>query len=190
VVIICGVHQVPGTKHWEAQLKGSLELLWDTFGGAINSKGYKVLDPHVGLIYGDGMFYGRFEQMLETMKQKGFASSNLVIGVGGLLLQQHSRDELGFAIKATRIKKKDGMVMNIMKDPITDPGKKSKTGLMRLMYDGKWYTEDNLSDKDEKFGELDVVFWNGKMTTISDLSRIRARVEQGRVRSKTPVEVS
>lgn len=140
--------------------KGALELLWDVFGGTYNDKGYRVLNSKVGLIYGDGMYRERFVDMLSTMKQNGWASSNLVIGVGGLLLQQHSRDEFGFAIKATHVVR-DGKPVEIFKDPITDPGKKSKKGYMKLMRyaNGVYYTMDQQPNDDG--GLLTPVFHDG-----------------------------
>ncbi len=174
VNIVCGD---PEANPESPEGQGSLELLWKTFGGTINSKGYRVLDPHIGLIYGDGMFYGRFEEMLETMKQKGFASSNLVIGVGGLLLQQHNRDELGFAIKATHIKKKDGTSVEVYKDPATDPGKKSKKGYMVLNRTNEGYeTIDQIKEEDLNKGVLETVFLNGAIYGHSSLKDIRETV--------------
>jgi nicotinamide phosphoribosyltransferase len=161
-----------------APLKGSLELLWEIFGGTVNNKGYRLLNPHVGLIYGDGMHYQRFETILQNMKDQGFASSNLVVGVGGLLLQNHNRDELGFAIKATRIVRKNGEKMEICKDPATDHKKKSKKGLMALHKNGagEFYTKDCLSEEDEKQGELELVFKDGKVLKTYTLQEITARV--------------
>ena len=62
--------------------KGVIELLWDVFGGTTNEKGYKVLDPHIGAIYGDSITLERAREILERLKSKGFASSNIVFGVG------------------------------------------------------------------------------------------------------------
>lgn len=148
----------------EPECKGALELLWEKFSGTINSKGYKVLNPKVGLIYGDGMYYERFERILSTMKENGFASSNLVIGVGGLLLQQHNRDDQGYAIKATYAEI-DGKPEKLLKDPVTDPGKKSHTGLLCLYKDDLGYfTADQCTHEQEQSGELKQVFLNGKIT--------------------------
>lgn len=64
------------------QQKGSIELLWEVFGGTVNEKGYKVLDPHIGLIYGDSITLARAEEILRRLEAKGFASSNVVLGIG------------------------------------------------------------------------------------------------------------
>ena len=185
--IICGVgneEQLPSAwKGWFSteEQKGSLELLWDTFGGTVNSKGYRVLDSHVGLIYGDGMTYDRFEAILQRMKEQGFASSNLVIGVGGILLQNHSRDEFGFALKATRIKKADGTTMEIFKDPVTDSSKKSKCGLVGLFRypdSDDLYTMDHLTEEEEKYGVLRPVFLNGKILQEWSYNQVKTTLQE------------
>jgi len=144
--------------------KGSLNLLWEEFGGTTNSKGFKVLNPKVGLIYGDGIHLERYKQILEGMKQQGFASSNLVIGVGGLLLQNHSRDDFGFAQKTTYVEISEEPLV-VFKDPITDKKKKSHKGLLCLLKDenGRHYTKDNCTWEEEAGGELNTVFEDGKL---------------------------
>ena len=177
--IICGIPQATGelSKSTAPEYLGSLELLWNAFGGTTNAKGYRVLDPHVGLIYGDGMYYERFETILSRMEQQGFASSNLVIGVGGLLLQNHNRDELAFSVKATRIVRKHGEKVEIYKDPATDPSKKSKRGLMTLVRQGNEYvTKDQVNDAEEATGELQEVFRDGKCVKQYTLDEVRTNL--------------
>lgn len=140
-------------------IRKALPILWDKFGGTINSKGYKVLNPKVGLIYGDGIYFERYEQILDEMKRAGFASSNLVIGVGGLLLQNHSRDDFGFAQKTTYIEV-NGEPRNVFKDPITDRKKKSHKGLLSVTKD--FETIEECSWEQEAQGELKTVFLNGR----------------------------
>ena len=160
-------HIINGDPHSdsEAARKGALQLLWDTFGGHINSKGYKVLNPKVGLIYGDGIFYERYLEILEGMKQNGFASSNLVIGVGGLLLQNHSRDDFGFAQKTTYIEV-NGEPRNVFKDPITDRKKKSHKGLLQVkkntMTANSYKVTEECTWDEEAEGLLTTVFKNGE----------------------------
>ena len=171
--VICGTGEPVNTPYDN----GSLETLWNIFGGTENSKGYRVLDSHVGLIYGDGMYYERFEKILEHIKNEGFATSNLVIGVGGILLQNHNRDEFSFSLKATRIVRKDGQHVEIYKDPATDPSKKSKRGLMRL-YRGEngYVTRDQVSDEEEAGDtELKTVFKDGKCLQQYSLQEIRGK---------------
>lgn len=168
----------PDSDSLECQ-KGALQLLWDKFGGTVNSKGFKVLNPKVGLIYGDGMYYDRFERILSKMEDQGFAASNLVIGVGGLLLQQHNRDEQGYAIKATYAEI-NGQPEELMKDPITDPGKRSHKGLLMLAKteDGQYFTYDQCTPFGEKDGELKQVFLNGKVTRKFTFAEVKANANE------------
>lgn len=79
VKIICGDNSTPSDL---PEHKGSIELLWEIFGGTINSKGYKQLDPHIGLIYGDSITIDRCKEICKQLKDKGFASTNVVFGIG------------------------------------------------------------------------------------------------------------
>ncbi|AYV78294.1 MAG: nicotinate phosphoribosyltransferase [Edafosvirus sp.] len=173
--IICGdPTAIPNSNAW----KGAIRLLDEKFGSTVNKKGFKVLNPKVGLIYGDGMYLARYMKTLERLKEMGYASSNLVIGVGGIL-RFHSRDTLGFAIKATNVIV-NGKSMAIKKDPITDPGKKSHTGLLMLdkELDGSWVTKDNVSIDDEEKGYLKIVFDNGKLLCDESIHTLRQRLEK------------
>ncbi|MFN8672647.1 MAG: nicotinate phosphoribosyltransferase [Candidatus Sericytochromatia bacterium] len=173
--IICGDPNAPeGSNEW----KGAIRLLDEKFGSSINDKGYKVLNPKVGLIYGDGMYWERYERTLERMKQMGYASSNLVIGVGGIL-RNHSRDTLGFAIKATYVEV-NGEKREIEKDPVTDRKKKSHKGLLSLIIDesGNYSTMDQCSLEEEQAGLLQVVFKDGKLLKEYTLDEIRERVRK------------
>ena len=69
-------------KFSENQMKGVIELLWDVFGGTINEQGYKILDSHIGAIYGDSITLERAEEICKRLEAKGFASTNIVFGVG------------------------------------------------------------------------------------------------------------
>jgi len=167
-LIICGD---PSGSSPEVRA-GVLQLLWRVFGGTVNSKGYRVLNPKVGLIYGDGMFYERYADILDAMEKQGWASSNLVIGVGGILVQSHSRDDLGFAIKASQIKV-DGKLIPIKKDPITDPGKKSLSGYL-MQKDG--VVKENCSWEEMESGDLKLVYSSHIRYEPQTIESIRARV--------------
>lgn len=159
--------------------KGTFRILDELFGSRINSKGYKELNPKIGVIYGDGMYYERFKDILDTMKEMGFANTNLVVGIGGLLLQQHNRDDLGFAFKATYAEI-EGVGTELYKDPATDPGKKSHKGLMQLLrepYTGIYVTMDQSTPEEEQRGELVTVFKNGKTVKEYTLQEIRERAK-------------
>lgn len=115
--------------------KGVVQLLWEIFGGTINSKGYKQLDPHIGVIYGDSITLDRAKEICEILKNKGFASTNVVFGIGSYTYQYNTRDTLGWAMKTTYIEI-DGKGREIYKDPITDDGtKKSHKGLLKVIKD-------------------------------------------------------
>jgi nicotinamide phosphoribosyltransferase len=129
VKIICGDPDAPvGSPPW----KGVIELLWDIFGGTVNSKGFRVLDPHIGAIYGDSITLERAGAICKGLADKGFASTNIVFGIGSFTYQYVTRDTFGFAMKATwaRI---DGVEHSLFKDPVTDDGmKKSAKGRLAV----------------------------------------------------------
>lgn len=118
VLIVCG----GGGKY-----KSSLEILDKTFGHTLDSKGLKVLNSKIGIIYGDGMNHERIDEMLSTMIKYGWSPLNIVFGIGSYTYQFMTRDELGFAFKATAVEV-DGEWIDIQKNPKTDSGKKSLTG--------------------------------------------------------------
>jgi nicotinamide phosphoribosyltransferase len=166
---MCAVRDTPAHK-------GALQLLWDTFGGRINSAGYKELNPKIGLIYGDAITVDRAALILQIMEEKGFASSNIVFGVGSYTYQYVTRDTFGFAMKATSAVI-NGKRHAIYKDPITGDGnKKSARGLLHVGMDnetGKFYLNDDTTESGECDGHLEVVFEDGKLMNSTDLSEIR-----------------
>ncbi|WP_343604177.1 nicotinate phosphoribosyltransferase [Fluviicola sp.] len=175
VDIICGN---PEGKN-EHERKGVVELLWETFGGQTNDKGYKELDPHIGAIYGDSITVVRATQICERLKAKGFASTNVVLGIGSYTYQYNTRDTFGFAMKAT-YGEVDGKGREIFKDPITDDGtKKSAKGLMKIeLNDGVYTLKDQVSWEEEKQGELKEVFRDGKLLLEHSLQEIRQRLKE------------
>ena len=168
VQIICGI---PDSNGSTVEEKGLIQSLWDTFGGTVNEKGYKVLDPHIGAIYGDSITLERAEQIFAGLEAKGFASSNIVLGIGSYTYQYHTRDSLGFAVKATSVTQ-NGVEYPIQKDPKTDPGKKSFCGRVKVVNDK---CIDNMSSKgDYSDDELEVVFENGIVSHV-DIGTVRKR---------------
>lgn len=120
---------------WTPEQKGAIECLWETFGGTITDKGYKLLDEHIGLIYGDSITLDRAQEIVDKLEVKGFASTNVVFGVGSYTYQYVTRDTFGFAMKATA-GKVNGEYREIFKDPKTDTGsKKSAKGFIRVIRD-------------------------------------------------------
>jgi len=175
VDIICGNSNGSTTE----EQKGVIELLWDTFGGSINEKGFKELDSHIGAIYGDSITLDRATQICERLKQKGFASTNVVLGIGSFTYQYNTRDTFGFAMKATYGEVK-GIGREIFKDPITDDGtKKSAKGLLKIeLENGEYKLYDQVSWEEEQKGELKEVFRDGKVLIEENLSEIRNRIKE------------
>lgn len=103
---------------------GVIQILGDIFGYTVNKQGYKVLDPHIGAIYGDSINLSRQVQIYERLAAKGFASTNIVLGVGSYTYQFNTRDTLGFAAKGAWFEN-NGKGIDIFKDPITDDGTKN-----------------------------------------------------------------
>lgn len=98
VLIVCGDPKAPAGS---LEHKGAVEALWDIFGGTVSEQGYKVLDSHIGLIYGDAISIGRCREICERLAAKGFASINCVYGIGSYTYQYNTRDTFGFALKST-----------------------------------------------------------------------------------------
>jgi nicotinamide phosphoribosyltransferase len=175
VDIICGN---PNATN-EVERKGVIELLWETFGGTINDKGFKELDGHIGAIYGDSITVARAEQICERLRQKGFASTNVVLGIGSYTYQYNTRDTFGFAMKAT-YGEVNGIGRAIFKDPITDDGtKKSAKGLMKIVIENnKYKLVDEVNWEEENHGELREIFRDGKLLINESLSEIRKRIKK------------
>jgi len=168
----------PEAEPGSPEYKGAVECLWDIFGGDITDKGYKMLNPRVGLIYGDSITLKKAQAILNVMEEKGFASSNIVLGVGGFTYQYLTRDSFGFAMKATW-GQVNGEGREIFKDPITDSGtKKSARGLLRVeKTENGFKLFDQQTPEQEKQGELKTVFKNGSLVVEQSLMDIRARLE-------------
>lgn len=162
----------------DIQKKGVYELLWDTFGGTTNEKGYKVLDTHVGVIYGDSITLERQKEIYKRLEEKGFAATNLVLGIGSYTYQYRTRDSLGFAMKATWCQV-DGEAREIFKQPKTDSGmKNSLKGLIHVDKDnnGIYYATDCVSKEQEQGGCLETVFEDGKLVKEVSMKEIRERL--------------
>lgn len=171
-----------GKELSEPEVKGAVQCLWDVFGGTITEKGYKVLDEHIGLIYGDSITLDRAERILEGLKAKGFASCNVVFGIGSYTYQFNTRDTFGFAMKAT-YGEVNGEGREIFKDPITDSGtKKSAKGLLRVeKEDGEFVLYDQQTKEQETMGALQSVFLNGELIVDESFTDIRERLLNGSI---------
>jgi len=194
VDILCGLNTRPDmfseeqAKH--PSFKGVIELLWDVFGGTVNEQGYKVLDPHIGAIYGDSITIDRANEICTRLEAKGFASTNVVLGVGSFTYQYNTRDTFGFAMKATYVEVKHPAESGspaytiegreIFKDPITDDGtKKSATGLLCVAShkDGHLVLADKVTWDGEANGLLQTIYQDGNFHNLITLSEIRTSLE-------------
>lgn len=175
VKIICGDPEAPlGSPAWH----GAVQCLWNVFKGTVNEKGFKTLDPHVGLIYGDSISLERAQQILESLAEQGFASDNIVFGIGSFTYQHVTRDTFGTAIKATW-GVVNGEPRELSKDPKTDNGvKKSAKGLLRVEKEGNDYVlYDQQTRAQEQSGLLSTVFVDGKFTCLQSFEEVRDRLK-------------
>jgi nicotinamide phosphoribosyltransferase len=175
VLIVCG----DPDGETEDERKGVVEILWDIFGGTITEKGYKQLDTHIGSIYGDAITTERCEEICKRLKAKGFASTNMVYGIGSYTYQYNTRDTFGFALKSTYAKV-NGEERMLFKDPITDNGvKKSQRGKVAVLNNNGIHYIDGLVEADEALvpnNLLQLVFEDGKLMKDEKLSEIRDRL--------------
>jgi len=189
VDILCGTQIFEDMDHYNdyeldresilsSEEKGVIELLWDVFGGTINEQGYKVLDPHIGAIYGDSITIDRAEDICKRLESKGFASTNVVLGVGSFTYQYNTRDTFGFAMKATYVEI-NGEGREIFKDPITDDGtKKSATGLLHVTKSNEngYMLVDKVTWDNEANGELQTIYKDGEFFNQTTLTEIRKKL--------------
>ena len=208
VDIICGLNSRE-SKHLggevldkdiasKSEIKGVIELLWGIFGGTINEQGYKVLDSHIGAIYGDSINLERQVQIYSRLADKGFSSTNIVLGVGSFTYQFNTRDTFGFAAKGawfevmkTKRDENGNKVSplefirtgyNIYKDPITDDGgKKSLKGFQVVVGDSSGainvYSESTEKDAYSSMNLLKTIYKDGVFYNQATLEEIRNRLK-------------
>jgi nicotinamide phosphoribosyltransferase len=174
VKIICGDPDAPTGSPAH---KGAVQCLWEVFGGTVTATGHRALSSSVGLIYGDSITLQRAENILHLLKEKGFASGNIVFGIGSYTYQMSTRDNLGQAIKATW-GVVNGEARELFKDPVTDSGvKRSAKGLLRVEREGDDFVLYDQQDLEgESRGALQPVFENGRMVRQETLQQIRGRL--------------
>lgn len=177
-----------------AEEAGTVETLWNLFGGTTNSKGYKVLNPHVKAIYGDSITPQRCEEIYSRLEAKGFAINNVSLGVGSFSFMcletyddngdvhysPYTRDTFGIAVKATYAEDADGKPIMIYKQPKALSWKKSQKGCCIVSLDGQSYTDEHTWD--EVQGEdnlLHTVFIDGNMKNETTLNEVRERMYGG-----------
>lgn len=160
--------------------KGAIEILAEIFGTTENYAGFKELDSHIGLIYGDGMFESRIRDINDRLKAKGFASTNWVAGIGSYSYQMVTRDTFGSAVKATFVEV-NGKGRNIQKDPKTDDGtKKSATGRLAVgtYANGNLYLIQGATDEEIERSVLQPVFRDGEFLKVQSFADVRANLER------------
>lgn len=175
VHIICGDPNAPAGS---PENKGAVECLWDTFGGSMTATGYKQLDPHIGVIYGDSITLERCKAICEGLMAKGFSTGNIVFGIGSYTYQYVTRDTFGFAMKAT-YGEVNGEGRAIFKEPKTDDGtKRSARGLLRVdKVNGELVLTDNCTWEESAGGLLAPVFRDGKVLKDWKFSEIKAQLK-------------
>jgi nicotinamide phosphoribosyltransferase len=197
VDILCGLNtrSEEFKKNWldtatrnNGEYEGVIEILWNVFGGTVNAQGYKVLDPHIGAIYGDSITIDRANEICARLEAKGFTSTNVVLGVGSFTYQYNTRDTFGFAMKATYVEvnkpKFEGDFnpegREIFKDPITDDGtKKSATGLLSVhSHDGELVLIDKCTWEGEEVSLLQTIYQDGIFHNPVTLNEIREKLDK------------
>ncbi|MFD2556277.1 nicotinate phosphoribosyltransferase [Sphingobacterium tabacisoli] len=188
VQIICGD---PDADR-ETVRKGIVERLFEIFGGEVNAKGYRELDSHIGVVYGDSITVERAGKICQGLVDKGFASTNAILGVGSYTYQYVTRDTFGFALKGTA-EEVDGQFKAIQKRPATDTGnfKKSQKGMVAVVFrDNDYRLIDNLNPESiqdlEEDNLLKDFYRDGEFVFTNNFEEIRNRLttESNRVYGK------
>lgn len=154
-----------------------IDMLWDAFGGTTNSKGFRVLNPKVRVIQGDGMDTYKIGNLCAALEIAGYAIDNIAFGMGGGLLQAHMRDDMRYAMKANAISFDSETWVDVQKKPATDPTKASKAGrqavirnadgVMVAVREADIIPDDNL---------MQVVYSNGIIHSVG-FEEVRARAD-------------
>jgi nicotinamide phosphoribosyltransferase len=160
-----------------------VEMLGKKFGYTTNSKGFKVLN-NVRLIQGDGINELTVRSILGSFMAMGWSADNIAFGMGGALLQIVDRDTQKFAMKASSAEI-NGKWVDVVKDPATDPGKKSKAGRVTLWKSGREYfscvgkpktwTDYGVGDATEV---LEEVYRDGKLVKEITFDEVRANARK------------
>jgi nicotinamide phosphoribosyltransferase len=175
--ILCGTSEFRSDVHPdEPRAKGVVELLWDIFGGTETATGHKLLDSHIGVIYGDGINYDRAKDILQRLDAKGFASANVVFGMGSFGYQYQTRDTFGFAMKATNVII-NGVETPIFKKPVTDNGEKNslrgRIAVLKNTETGEYYAVDDASEWAQQRSELKTVWKDGYFLKVYKFDKVR-----------------
>lgn len=153
----------PDSGHPKTSVINILNILWDRFGGNVNSKGFKVLDPHIRIIQGDGIDFYTIGDILQAVKEQGFSAENLAFGSGGGLLQKFNRDTAKYAFKCSEVVV-NGVARDVRKSPMEWNSKGD-------------YVQSFKHSKSGRFKDLQLIFENGNWVGPDDsFETIRQRV--------------
>lgn len=165
-----------------ATLLKVFNILFERFGFTMNNKGYKVLPPQVRVIQGDGIEYASIIKIYEALVQHNISAENLVLGMGGALLQKVNRDTQKFALKCSYAEV-NGNAVNVSKSPVelNESGemvpsfKVSKAGRLKLIREANGYATVGENTQPEKHDELVTVFENGEIKKEYTFEQVRER---------------
>lgn len=174
-------HARKAAGQWTNEDLGAIELLGDLFGYTVNEEGYKVLNEHIGLIYGDSITLDRARRIFERLEAKGWASTNVVLGIGSFTYQYCTRDNLNSAVKATW-GLVDGKDVDIQKDPKTGDGKKSAKGRLAVSRDetGELYLIQQATPEQEEESEIQPIWVDGQFVSAQSFADVRATLKAER----------
>ena len=154
-----------------------IQRLEKYFGCSVNSKGFKVLNPKVGVLWGDGVDAAGIFDILNVIKTHDYSAENMVFGMGGALLQKVNRDTQRFAFKSS-YQVEDGVPKNIYKNPL-DQSKRSKKGRLMLVVDtnGNFNTIEEIVKGQDESGLLELVFENGELKRDMLFAQVRKNAQ-------------
>jgi len=176
----------PDSGHPPRIVLKTAQILEEKFGVTINSKGYKVLN-HVRIIQGDGINDNSIREILKTLLEHGYSATNIAFGMGGGLLQQLNRDTQKFAMKCSSVVV-NGKYIDVYKDPITDPGKRSKAGRLDTIcrhsavpFGTDCVTVETIVLDDDQIAHplsiMQTIYENGEILVDDTFEAIRARAK-------------
>lgn len=173
----------PDSGNPVAMSASCIERLMNIFGYEFNSKGYKVLPDFIRLIYGDGINEETIGDILRELTMRGISADNISFGMGGALLQHFNRDTLRFAMKTSAVYE-NGKWVDVYKDPITDPGKKSKSGVLGLIRHSNGIYETVPKEVADSRGNgthnlLETVYLNGELVRDQSFNDVREIAGKG-----------
>jgi len=152
-----------------------LDILASKFGSETNAKGYRVLNPKVRVIQGDGVNYWTIQDTMTAMNRAGWSADNITFGMGGALLQQLNRDTQQFAFKSSNVTVQ-GEDRDVFKDPVEGRDKASKRGRLALHLDhGRWSTARLRRNVDDPEDRLKTVFRDGEILVQQSVPEVRRR---------------